>query len=346
MSTAESTHEYQDNGSPAVPDFAQRFCQVHVTSDLSEHELGFLPTPGSKAMLGLIPLSCGASKKGEISVVTDPGYPTPGDWCSYLGKMVDPHHFTMDEENRFRFQFSDIRSGDNILATPRYLDLAMMNYPNNPSSQVASKEWLEGICKFCQQHNIRLFNDAAYAILAHTDDHCTLTDVAVHFPNLSWAEAFSASKAGNFTGWRVGAMVGSPDFIGDIATIKGNTDSGAPGPLMAGIIEQFENGRDEIEAVRVMYFDRIHKLKAIMKKVGMKLAVEPGAGFFTLWQTPKRAFGEEITSAEHFNTLMIQKTGIVGVYFEPYIRYAVVGDIDAMAGALEKGFAAAEISYN
>ena len=80
--------------------------------------------------------------------------------------------------------------------------------------------------------NIRLFNDAAYCVLSHTPDSSTLTEVAPDFPDLSWAEGFTAAKLiGNGTGWHVGAMTGSPDFIGDIKEVKGKTDAGFVAPM-------------------------------------------------------------------------------------------------------------------
>ncbi|MDP6689064.1 MAG: hypothetical protein QF384_06180, partial [Alphaproteobacteria bacterium] len=40
-------------------------------------------------------------------------------------------------------------------------------------------------------------------------------------------EAFTAAKLiGNGTGWHVGAMVGSADFIADMKEVKGKTDAG------------------------------------------------------------------------------------------------------------------------
>jgi len=341
MSIAEAMHEYQDNGCLGVPNFARRFAQTHVKTDLATQgdQVALLPIPGIKPMLGLIPLACGAAASlTHVWTTTKPGYPTPADWCRYLSGNVRHMPIELNPQNQFRF-------------SPAWLneaieqDLVMMNYPHNPSGQVASREWWKQLCAEAVRLNIRLFNDAAYAILAHSDEHCTLTDVAVDFPNLSWAEAFSASKAGNFTGWRIGAMVGSPDFIGDIATIKGNTDSGFAAPLAAGVIHTFENDRAGIEAVRRTYERRIQVLVETLTKHGMQLAVKPGAGFFTLWKLPRRAFGQNIKTAEQFNFLMIEQTGVVGVHFHPYIRYAVCGDVEALIGDIDAAFAAAQIAY-
>jgi LL-diaminopimelate aminotransferase len=240
-------------------------------------------------------------------------------------------------ENQFRFKPADIKKGTKLL---------MVNYPHNPTGQIATRGWWQEICKYCETNDIRIFNDNPYYILSHKKESCALTEAATDFPGLSWAEAFSASKViSNGTGWRIGAMVGSPDFIGDIATIKGNTDSGFAAPMAVGVLNAIENDKEGVATYRILYNRRIKILTDILSRNGMRLAIEPGAGFFTLWRRPDSAFGQTIRDAEHFNYLMIEKTGVVGVHFEPYIRYSVTGDIEAMADVIEKAFVAAKIGY-
>lgn len=336
MSDQESMHEYQDNGSPGVPDFARRFVQQHLRSDLKEEDVAYLPIPGIKPMLGLMLLACGAAQNSlQVGTTTKPGYPTPADWCGYLA--VRHYPLPLNPENSFRFKPEDIVIGTGLL---------MVNYPHNPSGQIATREWWEGICQHCADHNIRLFNDDPYYILSHSPDSYTLADVAIDFPDLSWAEAFSASKAiSNGTGWRIGAIVGSPDFVGDIATIKGNTDSGFAAPMAVGALYSIEYDQQAVTECRERYGRRLKILIDILTRRGMRLAVYPGAGFFTLWERPNKAFGEEIRDAEHFNFLMVERTGVVGVHFDPYIRYAVCGDIAVMAKKIDTAFKEAKVSY-
>lgn len=336
ISESESMHEYQDNGSPGVPDFAKRFVRAHLRIPLGEG-VDHLPIPGIKPMLGLIPLASGAAETTlSIATTTKPGYPTPKDWAAtYLKQNV--HEVPLNPENAFRFSPSDLQPGT---------DLVMMNYPHNPTGQIATHEWLAELCQYAQDHNIRLFNDAAYIALSHNQDSRALAEVAMMFPRLSWAEAFSASKViGNGTGWRVGAIVGSPDFVKDIATIKGNTDSGFAAPMAAGALYSVESDKQGIEANRQVYERRLRVLGQILTSNGMQPAVEPGAGFFTLWKAPKIAFGEEMSDARHFNFTMIEKTGIVGVHFDPYIRYAVCADVEGVADKIDTAFKEASVSY-
>jgi LL-diaminopimelate aminotransferase len=341
-SCRQDIHEYQDNGCLPCPDFSKRFVKAHTVTGVElRDDVAFLPIPGTKPMLPLIMLACGAADPdgGAIMVsgMTNPGYGVPATWAGYIGNTVNYSALKTNPENGFCFSEKDIPEGT---------ELVMMNYPHNPSGAISTREYLRGICAYCEENDIRLFNDAAYAVLADAE-HCTLADVAVDFPELSWAEAFSASKALNFTGWRIGAIVGSPDFVADIATIKGNTDSGFFAPAAIGILSAFEEleGMMEIKNISKTYKTRRDLLIKTLSDYGMVPTIIPKAGFFCLFKSPKKAFGIDIQNAEHFNNLMIEKTGVLGVPFHPYIRYAVVGDVEAMLPDIEKAFAEAQVSY-
>ena len=337
MLDKEQVHEYQDNTCHYIPDFAERFVRAHFKDNfLGGPDVGYLPIPGIKPMLGLIPLACGAHlEQFKIATTTKPGYPTPADWCGYL--RVFQYSLPLNPENGFRFRARDIDPGTTLVMT---------NYPHNPSGQIATREWWQEICAICGANNIRLFNDNPYYVLSHDPASCTLSEVAVNYRDLSWAEAFSASKViQNGTGWRVGAIVGSKDFVADIATIKGNTDSGFASPMAAGALEAIENDRENIKAIQKVYGDRIRILINILTKHGMRLAVNPGAGFFTLWLKPNQFFGEEVKDAKHFNFQMIERTGVTGVHFDPYVRYAVCSDVEDMADKIKAAFKAAKVSY-
>jgi len=341
MSDNESMHEYQDNGSPGVPDFAQRFVAAHLRTSIKDKKVAYLPTPGSKSMLEIVILSCNLQEGELLGTMTDPGYPTPADQSEYL--KVEHYALPTNQKNLFRFNTGDIKQDAKADQSTKLL---MLNLPHNPTGQIATRKWLENLCSHCERHGIRLFNDNPYQLLSHTTRSWTLTDVAVNFPNLSWAEAFSASKIiGNGTGWRVGAIVGSEDFVADIATIKSNCDSGFAAPMAAGVLYAIENDRASIEAIQKTCAKRLKLLIDILSRHGIALAIKPWAGFFVLCKVPKVAFGQRIKDAEEFNYLMIENTGVVGVHFGHYIRYSVTGDIEAMEEALDIAFGKAGVMY-
>lgn len=336
MSSKESMHEYQDNGSPFDPEFSKDFIREILNGKSLPDDVVYLPTPGTKPMLGLVILACGGNRV-RVMTTTEPGYPTPKDWCDLLGAKVDEP--VLDPAKKFLFDTSEIRPFTNLI---------MANYPHNPSGAVATRDWWVALCEYCSKFNIRLFNDAAYYSLSYGPDSCALSEVAIEFPNLSWAEAFSASKViGNGTGWRVGVIDGSVDFIDDIKKIKGKADSGFVPFAAAGVIHALKHHRAKINEIARLYQSRVDFLVEILKDSGMQLATEPRAGFFTLWRVPKRAFGRPIQDAKDFNFAMIKNTGVVGVHFHPYIRYAVCAiDVVQFANELKVAFAKAEVSYD
>ena len=338
MSEDEPMHAYQYNDSPAVPGFSPRFVRAHLKQGLPEDDVDYLPISGVKPILGLLPLACGcALAEMKVATMTKPGYPIPADWCAYHPKVTH-YPLPLNSENGFRFAPADIQAGT---------ALVMTNYPHNPSGQIADAAWFRDLCQYCSDNDIRLFNDAAYISLSHSDDCATLSEVAVDFPDLSWCEAFTAAKLiGNGTGWHVGAMVGSPDFIGDMKEVKGKTDAGFVAPMAAGVLVSLEEDQSGIAEYREMYRQRLTTLSDLMLDCGMKLAIEPRAGFYTLWESPTKAFGQPIAGAEEFNFMMIEKTGVVGVHFANYLRYAVCADVDAMRADLEAAFKSAEVAYD
>ena len=337
LSDDQNMHAYQYNDSPAVPGFAEKFVEAHLSGTVSPKDVDYLPIPGIKPILGLLPLASGcAVEKIIVATMSKPGYPIPADWCAFHPNVTH-HSLPLSSANEFRFQLSDIPDGTNLIMT---------NYPHNPSGQIASVEWFENICNYCSENDIRLFNDAAYISLSHSDDCSNLTEVARNFPKLSWCEAFTAAKLiGNGTGWHVGAAVGSTDFISDLKEIKGKTDAGFVAPMAAGVLAALEHEQTSIAKYRTTYKERLEALTGIMEAHGMKLAIKPRAGFYTLWETPQHAFGKTIPNAAQFNFSMIENTGLVGVHFANYVRYAVCADIEAMKEGIKDAFHKARVSY-
>jgi aspartate/methionine/tyrosine aminotransferase len=133
--------------------------------------------------------------------------------------------------------------------------------------------------------------------------------------------------------------------MSDLKIVKGKTDTGFVAPMAAGVIAAFEHDQAGIEVYRERYRARLHLLIRLLSENGMQPAIEPVAGFFTLWHVPTQAFGRAVESAEQFNFMMIEETGVVGVHFPGYVRYAVCADVEAMTEDLRRAFEKASVSY-
>ncbi len=306
-------------------------------------------TAGIKTATAILPLACGMHLKGreKFSIVSHlPAYDMIGTWgASYLGskRIVWP----LRSSQGMRMDVESLKQALERENTPNP-DLIFVIRPGNPASAGASKEEWISLCELAQSRGSRLVNDGAYATL--TDgSHVTLASVAKDFPKLEWAELYSVSKSFSDPGQRLGVFFGSKEFVEDFTLIKGNTDSG---PVPLGMIAYGELFKDQkktralLDETYGIYRKRLEYLVPKLKSIGLLSACETTSGFFTLWKTPKRAFGLDLESYarergigvhEAFNRLVIEKCGIVGVHFqspalpglpsESFIRYAVCTDV-------------------
>ncbi len=366
-------HTYAEDNN--LHGFAEAMVQLHGGIQLADHKhLRVVPIAGIKTAGAIMPLACGmhlpdAHQRDSFSIVSNlPAYDVIGTWNnSYLGnaqRIVWP----LASEDDMRLNMARLHAALKEKALSR-VDLIYVIRPGNPAAVGASEEEWKELCSFCETHQIRLVNDGAYAGLCEPGSHRSLASVACHFPNLDWIEMYSVSKSFSDPGARLGAIVGSDDFVSDFILIKGNTDSG-PVPAMMAAYGEFlsdkSNAKKELDAQRNVYRKRLDYIIGKIKDYGLRPACETSAGFFTLWKVPTKAFGvtladdprtKDYPPQEAFNRLVIEETGVVGVHFqgpgadgkgEALIRYAVCDDVLAPAfqEQFEAGFSRMKPEYS
>lgn len=326
--------------------FAEGMVALHGGIAVEEYPgLRALPIAGIKTASALIPLACALhlpdrSRRDAFRVASNlPAYDVIGTWsASYLGarRTVWP----LAAADNMRLNVARLKNALKKDGADR-ADLVFVIRPGNPAAVGASEaDWKELIA-LCIEKKMRLVNDGAYAGLAAAGTHATLACVAKDFPALEWLELYSVSKSYNDPGARLGALVGSKDFVEDFILVKGNTDSGPVPGVMAAYGEFFSDetsARSALDEIRGLYEKRLAYLIPALKNAGLRPACATEAGFFTLWKTPRAAFGQKLPEEnrhEAFNRAVITETGIVGVHFsapgdagpEPLIRYAVCADV-------------------
>ena len=207
---------YSDNGIPefqyAAADFLKRVYDTEIKDPLK----GIIHSIGSKPALALLPLCF--INPGDIALVTVPGYPVLGTYTKYLGGDVYP--LPLRKENDFYPDFESIPT--DVLKRAKIL---YINYPNNPTGQVATRTFYEKVVRFAEKNEIIVVSDAAYSAL--TFDGCKpLSFLSVPGALDVGVEIHSMSKSFNMTGWRLGFLAGNEKIIKAFGTIKDNTDSG------------------------------------------------------------------------------------------------------------------------
>lgn len=332
--------------------FTEAMVELHGGIKVGEYaHLKALPIPGIKTAGALVPLACGLhlpdkARRGGFRIVSNlPAYDVIGTWGdSYLGAQRIA--WPLAPEDGMRLNMARLKAALKE-AEVRRPDLVYVIRPGNPASVGATAAEWRDLIAFCLETGARLVNDGAYAGLTEGGS-VPLAAVAKDWPELEWLEMYSVSKSFSDPGARLGALVGSKDFVDDFNLVKGNTESGPVPYVQAAYGEYFKDRaavREDLDALRGLYRKRLDYIIPRLEAAGLKPACKTEAGFFTLWRVPDHAFGVELSTDprtkgipthEAFNRLVIAETGLVGVHFkgaggEPLIRYAVCDDVLAPA---------------
>ena len=268
---------YADNGILEFQEAACRFMKNvygvdNLTCDNVMHGIG------SKSILAMIPI--GFINPGDICLMTVPGYPIMGTYSKFLGGEV--YNLPLCEENDF---FPDLENiPKDILKRAKLL---YINYPNNPTGQIATSEYYKYLVDFCRRNEIFIISDMAYGALTY-GDYKPLSILSIPEAMDICLEIHSLSKSFNMTGFRMAFVVGSAKSIKLYSTIKGHTDSGQFIPIQKAAAFALDNYEELIEENIERYSRRFDLLIDTLRKVGFEVE-KPKAGFYVYVPIPKGA---------------------------------------------------------
>jgi len=306
---------YADNG---IPEFqaaaAQYLKQVYNVEGLNPEEQ-ILHGIGSKSILSMLPLSL--INPGDVTLTTVPGYPVTATYTKYLGG--DIHPLPLLKENDF---LPDLKSIPSDIA--KKAKLFYVNYPNNPTGQVATKAFFEDLVEFALQNSIIIVQDAAYAALTY-DGYEPLSILSIEGAREVAVEAHSLSKAFNMTGWRLAFVAGNTKVVKAYGSIKDNTDSGQFRAIQkAGM---FALGHPSItEAICEKYSRRFDLLVTALNDIGFSVS-KPKGTFFCYVECPcGTEAGIVFDTATEFSEFLLKDAQISTVPWDDagkYVRFSV-----------------------
>ena len=281
---------------------------------------------GAKEGIGHLPFAL--VNPGDVVLIPDPAYPVYQAGTVFAGG--EPYYMPLRRENDFLPDLDAIPA--DVL---RRAKLLWVNYPNNPTGAVATREFYERLVEFGAKHGIVIAQDNTYSEIAF-DGYRPLSFLEVPGAKDVGVEFHSLSKTFNMTGWRIGFVVGHAGVIDALRRIKSNLDSGAFNAVQEAGIAALARA-DEIAAENsAIYQERRDVLVDGLRSIG--LSVTPPKATFYVWP----AVPEGHTSAS-FVSLLIEKAGIVctpgngfGREGEGYVRFALTAPVDRLRLAVER----------
>jgi LL-diaminopimelate aminotransferase len=252
---------------------------------------------------------------GDIALVPDPAYPVYGVGTMFAG--AESHVMPLYERNGWLPELDAIPAD-----VARAAKVMWLNYPNNPTSAVATEEDFTAAIAFCRENDIALLHDAAYSEVGY-DGYTASSFMQVDGSAEVGMEFHSLSKTYNMTGWRIGMAVGNTDMIRALFQIKANLDSGIPQAVQEMAMEALTGPQDCVEDNVAIYQRRRDRVITALGNLGLRAPV-PRASLYVWAAVP-----EGYTSAE-FAARLLDEIDIVvtpgssyGQYGEGYIRLSL-----------------------
>ncbi len=320
-----STHRY-DESNAGVAQFLEAVAQwfqnrFGVELDPKTEILELI---GSKE--GLAHITWAFIDPGDVALVPDPAYTVVKVNTLLAGGA--PYEFPLLAENRFLPDLTAI-PGDVV----QKAKLIYLNYPNNPTGAVATREFFKQAVDFARETNTLIVHDCAYAEVGY-DGYKAPSILEIEGAKDVAVEMHSLSKTFNMTGWRIGFAVGSADALRALNTLKSNVDSKqfAAIALTAGWALNHARNDASLELLK----RRRDILVDGLNRLGWKLE-KPKASFYVWVPIPpghtSATFAKELL--ENANVLAIPGLGY-GQHGDGYVRMSLTVSGDVHGERLEE----------
>ncbi len=281
---------------------------------------------GSKEGIAHIPLAL--INPGDIALVASPGYPVYHIGTQFAGG--EPYFMDLLKANSFLPDLESIPS-----EVVKKAKMMFINYPNNPTAAVATKEFFDSVVAFADKHDIIVCHDAAYSEMSY-DGFKPMSFLEVDGAKSVGIEFHSLSKTYNMTGWRIGFAVGCADLVNALGQVKSNIDSGVFQAVQIAGVAALKGDQACVDQMRRTYQERRDILVGGLRSLG--LSVEKPRATFYVWMDVPKGY-----SSAEFSSRLLSDAGIVttpgngfGSAGEGYIRMALTVAKERMKEVVER----------
>lgn len=281
---------------------------------------------GSK--IGLFEVSLSFLNEGDTALLPDPGYP---DYLSGVSLAnANPVFMPLLEENGFLPEYDKIPA-----STLEQAKMMFLNYPNNPTSGVATKEFFDETVALAKKHDIMVVHDFAYGAIGFD---------GVKQPSFLQSEGakdvgiemYTLSKTYNMAGWRVAFAVGNPSVIKTINLLQDHLFTSLFGAIQEAATEAISGDLSYVDELVEIYEKRRNVLVRSLREIGWDVEAPKGT-FFAWFKVP------EGYTSEEFADLLLEKAHVVvapgagfGKLGEGYVRFGLLDTEERLKEAAER----------
>lgn len=267
---------------------------------------------------------------GDIVLVPDPGYPIFAIGPTLAGAEIATYDLT--EENGY---LPDLEAIGNKYG--HKAKAMIVSYPLNPICKTAPDSFYEKLIPWAKENEIIIIHDNAYSDIIYDGKEGRsilffegAKEVAVEF--------YSLSKSFNYTGARVGFLVGNKNLIQNFKKLRSQIDYGTFLPVQYGAIAALTGPDDMVKQQCGEYEKRRNALCDGFTSLGWKFERSQGTMF--AWSKIPQGFGDDDVA---FVMELLEQTGVLctpgssfGEKGSGYVRFALVLPVNIIEEALKK----------
>ena len=280
---------------------------------------------GSKELIAHMPLAL--TDPGDVVLCPEPGYPPYRSGTIFA--LCEPYVMPLSKKNGFLPDLGAIPV--DVLKRARIL---YVNYPNNPTGAVATKDFYAKCVEFAKKHGLLVVSDEAYAELYYEEAPSSFLEVpgakevgvAVH----------SMTKTFSMAGWRVAWVCGNAEAVEIVRGFKANCDSGQFMGFQKAVAKVLTEGTGDMKSIRDMYRRRRDIFVDGTRKLGWDVQA-PKAGLYIWFEVPRKGmtsmeFAEKALEA---GVIMLPGSGF-GATAEGFMRVALTVTEDRLKEAVKR----------
>ncbi len=266
--------------------------------------------------------------EGDVVLVPDPGYPIFSIGPSLTGAKLATYE--LRPENRYLPDLGGI--DEKIRKAAKFM---IVSYPLNPVCKTAPREFYEKLVPWAKENGILIVHDNAYSDIIY-DGREGISILSVDGAKEVCVEFYSLSKSFNYTGARMGFLVGNKEIVANFKKVRSQIDYGTFLPVQYGAIAALTGPDDMVRAQCAEYQRRRDALCGGLRAIGWDVPDSEGTMF--AWGAIPEKYGDDDVA---FVMELMEKSGVLctpgssfGSLGKGHVRFALTMPVEKIREAV------------
>jgi len=256
---------------------------------------------GAKPFIAYAILSTTDYGAGEEVIYPNPGFPIYESQILANGAKPVPIH--LHEACDFAFDPVELER----LITPK-TRLLILNYPQNPTGGLLSRQDLEAIAAIVRKHpQVWIYADEIYSRLCYTGEFFSIAQLPGMYERTIISDG--ASKTWAMTGWRIG-FTANPALAPVFTRWITNTESCASQISQWAALEAITGPQDAAAMMRASFLERRDLIVGLLNKVQGVTCRNPGGAFYVWPNVTEACRMIGVADSEEFRKRLLNEEGV------------------------------------